>query len=111
MDNIENKSITEYESLVKRYIEDIEDFGVPVEKSYIFGSRIKGDYKKYSDLDVCVVSSAFGIDSTAEWVFLNKVARKVSDLIEPHSFSPKDFNNKYNLLAREIKRTGKEVRK
>ena len=109
MDKIKDQINNNYTEVVKEYVKSIEAMGIPVEKSYIFGSRIRGNHHKDSDLDVCIVSPAFGLDSKAEWIFLTGLAHKVADIIEPHSFSPYEFDNKYNLLAREIKRTGIEV--
>ncbi len=111
MDQGKDQTINEYEPIVREYIKGIEEFGVSVERAYVFGSRIKGTDRKDSDLDVCIVSPAFGGDSIAERVFLMGMAHKINDTIEPHPISPREFNNKYNLLAQEIKRTGFEVKK
>jgi predicted nucleotidyltransferase len=73
----------------------------------MFGSFAKGKEKNYSDLDLCVVSPAFGKDTHKELVNLMILAGKVDDMIEPHPYHPKDLKDKWDPLAYQIKKTGK----
>jgi predicted nucleotidyltransferase len=74
-----------------------------IEKAIVFGSQAKGTSKEYSDIDICLVSQSFGINSFEERLMLTKkYANHVDDRIEPHPFSPQDLQNKYNTLATEI---------
>ncbi|MBU1129694.1 nucleotidyltransferase domain-containing protein [Patescibacteria group bacterium] len=95
-----------YVDIAKKYARLIEDEGISIDGLYLFGSRIRGGGHKWSDLDISVVSSDFGKDRIAEMAKLFYLASKVSGLIEPHSFSIKEFDDKYDTLAQEVKRTG-----
>jgi len=98
-----------YIDIAKKYAKLLEANGVSVDGLYIFGSRVKGGARRWSDLDTGVVSSDFGKDKIAELSKLFYLGTKVSDLIEPHVFSVEEFEDKYNALAQEIKRTGIRV--
>lgn len=95
--------------LVKRYIRKIESSGIPIEKAYIFGSSIKGNFHKGSDIDTLIISPTFGKDRQRERVLLMNLREGVSDLIEPHPFSPKDFESKHNPFVYEVKKTGLNI--
>ncbi len=79
---------------------------LPIQKAYIFGSYAKNSADESSDIDVCVVSPAFGKDVIDETVHLGQIASKIDLRIEPHPMSPEDFSEKYNLLAHEVKTHG-----
>lgn len=95
-----------YYQVLRQYIEVMRESGLKVKEVYFFGSRAKGEEKKDSDLDVCVVSDDFSGDKVEDNKRLYKLARNVSTLIEPHAFSTEEFEDKYNFLAQEIKRSG-----
>jgi len=95
--------------LIKKYVHKIEASGIPVEKAYIFGSSIKGNFHRGSDIDTCIVSPRFGKDRQKERILLMNLRQEVSDLIEPHPFSLKDFESKYNPFVQEIKNNGLSV--
>ncbi len=85
------------------------ELGIPVEEAYIFGSRSRGDEHKGSDLDTCIVSPVFGVDTIADSIVLTRVGRTIDSLIEPHPISPVDFMSKYNVMANEIRAHGVRV--
>ena len=103
------RQLKKYINITKTYVAKIEKSGIPVTGAYIFGSRVKGTNHKWSDLDTCIVSPKFGRSRIKERVKLMTLGDSVYDLIEPHPFSPADFDDKYNVLATEIKRTGLRV--
>lgn len=71
-------------------------------KAYFYGSYAKKSDTKESDIDICIVSSAFGKDYFDENVMLRMLTLKIDSRIEPVAFNPKDLNNKYDSLASEI---------
>jgi predicted nucleotidyltransferase len=93
-------------NLTKKYLAEVRNMGISVDKAYLFGSYAKGKIWEGSDLDVCVVSNDFGKDYHSDKMLLNKAALKVNPLIEPIAYSPTDFANKYDSLADEVKRFG-----
>lgn len=90
----------------RQFIQSVSDSGIPVTSAYIYGSYAKGLARSDSDIDVCVVSPSLGRDTVGEMVKLSRIARGVDLLIEPYPMSPKDFAEKYNQLAYEVKTHG-----
>lgn len=93
-------------NIAKSYIKHLKDNQVKVTRAYLFGSQLRGHTHPGSDIDVCVISPQFGHDLIDEMTFLWSLARKIDDRIEPHPLSPKDFAEKYNLLAHEVRTNG-----
>ena len=96
-------------SLAKKYLKWLKFKSVVVKAGYIFGSRSKGSAHEGSDLDICIISDSFGKDKHAARVKLMNYGLKVSDLIEPHLLTVADFEDKYNPLAVEVKKTGIKI--
>lgn len=96
----------EITDLVQRYRQVLERSGIPVQAIAVFGSHAKGTPKPWSDVDVAVVSPAFGRNYHEESVRLMRLRRSVSTLIEPHPFHPDDLNDYWNTLAAEVRQHG-----
>lgn len=65
-----------------------------IEKAILFGSRAKGAYKSFSDIDIALVGDALCLDD------LVKVKNNVDDLLLPYEF---DFCIYKNLKSSELK--------
>lgn len=96
-------------SLIKRYQGVLKQHRIPVEKIILFGSFATGKAKPWSDLDICVVSKAFGKNNYDETVRLKQLTSQIDSMIEPHPYHPKDLENPLDPLAYEIRRTGKVI--
>ena len=55
---------------------------------FVFGSTVKGEAKLNSDIDIAVVTEAYGNDVTLMYVALSKIADEVSWDIEVHAVAP-----------------------
>ena len=77
-------------------------------KVFLYGSHAKGASRKWSDIDLAVVSPDFSDDLFDERVKLMRAASDVDDRIEPRPFRPADFNEN-DPLVREINRSGVEI--
>lgn len=99
----------DYYQVIRQFVEVVRKSGVVVKEAYFFGSRAKGEERRGSDMDVCIVSDDFTGDKVEDNKRLYKLAGKVSMLIEPHAFLSEEFEDKYNFLAQEIKRSGVKV--
>lgn len=82
----------------------------PITRMIVFGSYAKGTSHEYSDIDVCVVSPKLGNQVFDEMVALDKLTSTIDDRIEAHPMSPSDLDNKYDVLATEIRKYGIEVK-
>ncbi len=103
------KKNKKYVDIGKSYADLLVQSGYKIDGLHLFGSRIMGKPNKWSDLDVCVVSPNLKPDRFDESVKLTLLSRKISDLIEPHPMSPRDFADTDNILAREVKKKGIRV--
>jgi predicted nucleotidyltransferase len=95
---------------IKRYLDVLRKDNLPIKKVILFGSFARGSQHKWSDIDLCIVSPKFKDSFEASQYLWKK--RKIFDLnytIEPVGFNLKDFNDKYDSLANEIKKTGIEI--
>lgn len=97
------------ESLIKRYYAVLLQNGVDVDRLILFGSYAKGTARYDSDVDVCVVSRAFGKNGFDDMVKLKKLTIPVDTILEPFPFHPDDLNDRYNPLAAEIRSFGKRI--
>ncbi len=98
------------EKEIERYLDILKEDRLPINKVFLFGSFARGSQHKWSDIDLCVISPKFKDSFEASQYLWKK--RKIFDInytIEPVGFNLKDFNDKYNSLTSEIKRTGIEV--
>ncbi len=72
-----------------------------IEQVLIFGSRVKGNYKPGSDIDITLVGNGINLD------LLNKVTSKPDDLLLPYLFDVSIFSHiKNRELIEHITRVG-----
>lgn len=96
---------------IKKYIKVLKADKLPIKKVILFGSYAKGTQKKWSDIDVCVISPKFKNSSSAfDYLWKKRKISNIKYTIEPVGFNPKDFKDKYNSLIHEIKTTGIEIK-
>lgn len=91
---------------VKDYVNLLKNEGLDIDKAIVFGSFARGTQRPWSDIDVCIVSKDFGKDPISEAMELAKKARKIDLYLEPHSYHPKDLQEKFDPLAAEIRKYG-----
>ena len=96
-------------SEVREYRKILNADGLPIAGVYVFGSYAKGTPRKWSDIDVAVISPKFKNTWNAITYLRKKVPYGLGWSIEPLGFSPKDFSNKYSTLISEIKKYGVKV--
>lgn len=94
------------QKIAKKYVQNVQNSGIPVINAYLFGSYVKGNNHKDSDIDVCIVSNTFSDDYIKEAVKLRSLAFDIDSRIEPIPFTESDMQNKYSSLASEISKHG-----
>lgn len=94
--------------LIKRYIRELKNNNIPIQKAFIFGSHAKGNPKEESDIDIALVSVAFTGDRFEDRRKIVPFRRKIDSRIEPIPFRPEDFQ-KGGILIDVIKKTGKAI--
>lgn len=95
---------------IKKFIEVLKKNKLPITKIILFGSYAKNKQKKYSDIDLAVISPIFGKDELKEMMLLSKLSWQASDRIEAIPLGEKFFlKSKYHPLVAEIKKYGKVI--
>ena len=93
---------------VQRYLTILKKDKLPIQRAIVYGSYAKGTPHKWSDIDVCIVSSKFRDTWSAIEYLWARRPFNMQFTIEPIGFTTKDFREGSSLVD-EIKRTGIEV--
>ncbi|TSC96088.1 MAG: nucleotidyltransferase [Parcubacteria group bacterium Athens1014_10] len=77
-----------------------------IEKVIIFGSQTKRQSRKWSDIDLCIISPQFkNRMETLKFLWTRREDNEILEGLEPIGFSDKDFKQG-SCLINEIKKTG-----
>jgi len=87
----------------------------PDSEIYLFGSRARGDYSKYSDWDLLVLLNSDDISFAHETSLYDRlfdIELKTGEVISPIVYSKKEWNNKYNItpLYESIAKEGVRIK-
>lgn len=92
---------------LKKFRSAIEKNGIHVAKMIVYGSYVRGNFHKYSDIDVAVISPDFGKDRFQEGVKLFEIACKIDPRIESIPISLKAYKkDTWIPLIYEIRKQG-----
>ncbi len=94
--------LLKYKSLLEK-----DDF--PIKKMILYGSYAKGNFRPYSDIDVCIISDKFSKNKDYYENYLWKKILEVDSRIEPLGYDIKSFND-IDPLVSEIKKYGIEIK-
>jgi predicted nucleotidyltransferase len=96
---------------IKRFLKKVNE-QIRIDKVILFGSFARGKQKKWSDIDLAIISDDFkGIDNFERLVMLGKIAwyAKATE-IEALGYTKDEYKNATRLdFLGEIKRTGKVI--
>lgn len=81
---------------------------IVVDKIILFGSHACGKAKAGSDIDLCLVSPMFSVNTESYFKKVWHLAVKIDSSLEPIPFTPEELADKYSTLSREIE--GKGIR-
>ena len=95
--------------IAKKYKLALIGNNIPVNAIYLFGSHVKGRSRPGSDIDFCVVSSAFGKNDFREMVIINQIAKQVAPEIEAFPITEKELKNRTNPFIKEALKTGERL--
>jgi len=95
--------------LVLKYKLALVQKNIPVSAIYLFGSFARGNARKGSDIDLCVVSNIFGRDDFKEMVLVNQIAKRVAPEIEAFPVPEKEFKKGNNPFVIEALKTGERL--
>lgn len=99
----------EVEAMVARFLERVRE-KVPVAAAYLYGSQVSGRPDSDSDIDVAVISPAFGEDVQRDLVLLSEACLPDATLIEAVPFSVDEHDHPpRGSFLREVIRHGRRV--
>lgn len=96
---------------VRKYLQYVNDQGIPVSYGVLFGSYAKNKATKWSDIDLLVVSPRFDENQTADdyerlWMF----AARTNKLIEPIPVGEKQYmEDRTSLILEVARREGQKI--
>ncbi len=94
---------------VNLFLTRTSEKGININSAYLFGSFVKGNAGKWSDIDIAVISSDISEDRHEERLKLMIIACDIDHRIEPVPFRPEDFVDE-DPLVWEIKKYGIRLR-
>ena len=96
---------------IRRYAEELERLGVPVERIILYGSHQRGEAHEDSDIDIAVFSEAFGPPDHREFCgVLSEAKWTTAPLIEACGFHPSVLEQIHPVsFLHEIVSTGEVV--
>lgn len=94
----------------KRYAQEHLDYlkkkhHLSIEQAYLFGSYTKGKQRKWSDIDVCIISKQFKRIDPLVYLWTRRRDIDIDRGIEPYGIHPDDFVDE-NPIAYEVKKYG-----
>ena len=106
--------LSQIKDSVHRYIKELENRGIHVERVILYGSYAKGMAKSYSDVDLVIISK-----DLAKWPpierlqMLSRATLHVDAPLEVLGYTPQEIKEHGNesIFWEEISRTGKEIYK
>ena len=90
---------------INSYLRALSRNHIPIKEAILFGSYARGNYQKWSDIDIALVSDIFEGNRIDDKDKIRKITLSVSSEIEVIPFSPNDFNLQ-NPFVKEILTTG-----
>lgn len=96
---------TKINNTIKKYLKALNKNNIPIREAILFGSYATGNYQKWSDIDIALVSDIFAGDRIDDKDKIRSITLSVSSEIEVMPFAPNDFNSQ-NPFVEEILKTG-----
>jgi len=93
---------------VKEYIDILNRNGFRIEQAVLFGSYVNGNYNKWSDIDIALVSDNFEGIRFNDRKKIRKYKFEVSADIEPLPYTSKDFSTN-DPFVKKILQTGVRI--
>jgi predicted nucleotidyltransferase len=94
--------------IVREFLSQTSQLGIPIRAAYMFGSHANGNAQKDSDIDVAMISEAFEGNRLYDCEKLYPIILVTDCRIEPYPFRPEDFVDE-DPFVQEIKKTGLRI--
>lgn len=101
------------EIVIEKLKEAVADISqrLPLDAVYLYGSYANGQPKVYSDVDVVVVSPAFGTNIVRETAMLMELFEDTGLMVEPRAYSRDEFKQAEagSFLYEEVIKKGLQI--
>lgn len=97
------------QDIAQKYVDKLRDENFSFSEVYLFGSQVKGDSHKWSDIDIAIITDEIKEEGDKKRLKLWKMREKIDDRIEPHPITIDEFEQDWSPLVYEIKNTGIKV--
>lgn len=93
---------------IKELIIELENNDIPIEQAILFGSYAKGNFDKYSDIDLALVSGKFSGNRFLDKEKIRHFIAVINPEISPLPFRTEDFTTD-DFLVHEILKQGIKI--
>ena len=101
---------SEITALIKRYLFQLAQNGIPVTRAFIFGSYVRNEERVDSDIDIMLVSDYFDTTDIYKISKPWRIAAEIDYRIEPVSVSEKRFlTDSGSPIIAVVKEEGVEI--
>lgn len=90
-----------------KYLREVKAHNIKIDRAILFGSYAKNKARRYSDVDLAIISEAFTDNPLKNRGILTPINQKFTKL-EPHTFARREFK-KSDPFIEEILKTGIEI--
>ncbi len=100
----------ELKEIVNKYLKELKQKGIQIDKAILFGSAAKGNYTSQSDIDIMIVSkySQTEFENLVGKIWNSKV--RIENNIEPHLVEfDKFYGENYIPIVESAKLEGIEI--
>lgn len=97
-------------SLIKNYGNLLKKEGINFRRLILFGSFAKGKARPWSDIDVCLTFNRVADARRKDIGYFNFLASRLDPKLEIIPITEKSLENKYDPLASEIRKYGREIK-
>ncbi len=94
--------------IIDEFLRELSKNDIKIEQAVLFGSYANGDFNKWSDIDLAIVSKAFHGERFDDRAIIRRIKLKVSSDLEPIPYIPTDFTVD-NPFVKKILETGIKV--
>jgi hypothetical protein len=96
-------------SIIHRFLQNLKNQKISIEKAYLYGSYAKGNATEHSDIDIALISNDFVGDRFDDRLKMTSSIIKTDSRLEPLPYRPEDFQMNDPLVV-EILSTGIELK-
>ena len=94
----------EIRGIIKKFVEAVEKEGIFVQKVFLYGSYSRGEERKYSDIDVALVSRDFEEDTIEANMKLWRIAVRVDVRLAPLAIAQSELANLHIPIIAEAQK-------